>query len=96
MRNSSLYLTLYQVLLKALKLHFNQFATYSIECIKYSHKFIDKCHFSKSELWKDGIHLLKSGKSITGNNFINSVNSFLGYMNSPIRNLKKKKWRSRS
>ena len=41
-----------------------------------------KC--SKCDLWKDGIHLLETGKVIIANNFISSINYFLENMIPPI------------
>ena len=54
-------------------------------CVKNSFKFVDNGAVSKSDLWKDAIHLLESGKVIIAINFINSINYFLGNKNPPLR-----------
>ena len=40
----------------------------------------------EGDLWKDGEHMVESGKCLLGNNFICHVNNFLGLGNDPIRN----------
>ena len=45
-------------------------------CTKYGFHFVDNGAVSKCHLWKDGIHLLKTGKVIVANNFMSSINYF--------------------
>ena len=45
-------------------------------CTKYGFHFVDNGAVSKCDLWKDGIHLLETGKIIIANNFISSINYF--------------------
>ena len=56
-------------------------------CIKYSFKFVDNSVVFKYDIWKDGIHLLESGKAIIANNSISSINYFLGNTHPPIKEL---------
>ena len=51
---------------------------------KYGFYFVDNGDVSRCDLWKDGIHLLETGKTIIANNFISSINYFLGNMIPPI------------
>ena len=44
---------------------------------KYGFHFVDNGAVSKCDLWKDGIHLLETGKVIIANNCISSINYFL-------------------
>ena len=53
-------------------------------CTRYGFHFVDNGAVSKCELWKDGIHLLETGKLIIANNFISSINYFLENMIPPI------------
>ena len=53
-------------------------------CTKYGFHFVNNGAFSRCGLWKDGIHLLEIGEAIIGNNFISSINYFLGNMIPPI------------
>ena len=53
-------------------------------CTKYGFHFVDNGAVSKCDLWKDGIHLLETGKVIIANNFISSINYFLENMIPPI------------
>ena len=53
-------------------------------CTKYGFHFVDNGAVSKCDLWKDGIHLLETGKAIIANNFISSINYFLENMIPPI------------
>ena len=53
-------------------------------CMKCGFHFVDNGAVSKCDLWKDGIHLLETGKVIIANNFINSINYFLENMIPPI------------
>ena len=46
--------------------------------MKYGFKLVYNRAVSKSNLWEDGIHLLKHGKAIIENKFINNINCFLG------------------
>ena len=48
--------------------------------------FIDNSAVREGDLWKDGEHMVESGKCLLGNNFICHVNNFLGLGNDPIRN----------
>ena len=54
------------------------------ECIKYRSFFINNGAGSDTDLWKDGMHLIESGKLIVANNFINYFNNILQPMNHPI------------
>ena len=45
-------------------------------CTKYVFHFVDNNAVSKCDPWKDGIHLLETGKVIIANNFISSINYF--------------------
>ena len=45
-------------------------------CMKYNFEFIDRQQITTKFLWNDGIHLLDTGKSILGQNFVNSVSNF--------------------
>ena len=45
-------------------------------CTKYGFHLVDNGAVSKCDLWKDGIHLLETGKVIIANNFISSINFF--------------------
>ena len=54
------------------------------ECMKYGFCFIDNGVVSERDLWKDGIHLIESGRVIVANNLINYLNNFLRPMNHPI------------
>ena len=49
-------------------------------CTKYGFHFVDNGTVSRCDLWKDGSNLLETGKAIIANNFINSINYFLGNM----------------
>ena len=53
-------------------------------CTKYGFHFVDNGAVSKCDLWKDGIHLLETGKVIIANKFISSINYFLENMIPPI------------
>ena len=39
-------------------------------CLKYGFEFVDNIAVSKSDIWKDGIHLLESDKSTIANNLL--------------------------
>ena len=54
------------------------------ECRKYGFCFIDNGAVSEKDLWKDGIHLIESGRVIVANNLINYLNNFLRPVNHPI------------
>ena len=43
--------------------------------------FVDKGAVSEIDLSADGIHMIESGKHITANNLINTLNHFLEFMN---------------
>ena len=45
-------------------------------CRKHNFEFIDHEQKSSKFLWNDGIHLLDTGKSILGENFVNRVSNF--------------------
>ena len=45
-------------------------------CMKHKFEFIDHEQITSKFLWNDGIHLLDSGKSILGQNFLNRVSNF--------------------
>ena len=45
-------------------------------CMKHKFEFIDHEQITSKFLWNDGIHLLDSGKSILGQNFVNRVSNF--------------------
>ena len=53
-------------------------------CTKYGFHFVDNGTVSKCDVWKDGIHLLETGKVIIANNFISSINYFLENVIPPI------------
>ena len=55
------------------------------ECTKYDFHLVDNGAFSKENLWKDGFHLVESGKVIIANNLLNCINNFLGVANSVLR-----------
>ena len=38
----------------------------------------------EKDLWKDGIHIIESGRVIVANNSINYLNNFLRLVNHPI------------
>ena len=56
------------------------------ECLKHSFYFIDNSAVTEKDLWKDGVHLVESGKCIVANNFINHLNCFFGLRNHPLWN----------
>ena len=43
-------------------------------CTKYGFYYVNNGGVSRCGLWKDGIHLLETGKAIIANNFISSIN----------------------
>ena len=43
-------------------------------CEEYNFKYVDNSNIFKSDLWKDGLHLLDDGLTKLGNNFINAIN----------------------
>ena len=47
------------------------------KCVNYGFIFIDNCDIKREHLWRDGTHLVESGKVKLANNFINSINNFL-------------------
>ena len=42
-----------------------------------SFHFIDNSNIEKEHLWKDGLHLNRSGRDLLMNNFLRSLNNFL-------------------
>ena len=54
------------------------------ECMKYGFCFIDNGAVWEKDLWKDGIHLIESGRIIAANNLINYLSNFLRPVNHPI------------
>ena len=56
------------------------------ECVKNGFIYIDNKEVTRYDLWKDGVHMIESGKNIVANNIIDSIKNFLGYRNHPIRN----------
>ena len=44
--------------------------------MKYNFEFINHQQITTKFLWNDGIHLLDTGKSILGQNFVNRVSNF--------------------
>ena len=55
-----------------------------LRCTTYGFHFVDNGAVSKCDFWKDGVHLLETGKVIIANNFISSINYFLENMIPPI------------
>ena len=51
------------------------------ECRRNGFKFVDNRTVSEIDLCTDDIHMIESGKCIISNNFINSLNYFLEFMN---------------
>ena len=56
------------------------------ECVKKGFYFIDNSAVTERDLWKDGVHMVKSAKCLVANNFICHFNNFLGLRNHPIWN----------
>lgn len=56
------------------------------ECVKNGFHFIDNADVDSRDLWKDGVHMVESGKAIVANNIIDNLKYFLGFRNHPIRN----------
>ena len=54
------------------------------ECTKYDFHLVDNRAVSSENLWKDGVHLVESGKVIIANNLLNCINNFLGVANSVL------------
>ena len=44
--------------------------------MKYNFEFINHKQITTKFLWNDGIHLLDTGKSVLGQNFVNKVSNF--------------------
>ena len=44
-------------------------------CMKHNFEFIDHEQITPKFVWNDGIHLLDTGKSILGQNFVNSLSN---------------------
>ena len=55
------------------------------EFTKYGFHLADNGAVSEENLWKDGIHLVESGKVIIANNLLNCINNLLGIANSVLR-----------
>ena len=55
------------------------------ECVKNGFYFIDNSAVTERDLWKDGVHMVKSGKCVVAN-FVCHLNNFLGLRNHPIWN----------
>ena len=45
-------------------------------CSKLGICYVDNRNIRREHLWKDGLHLVQSGKVILANNFLSSVNVF--------------------
>ena len=56
------------------------------ECVKNGFYFIDNSAMTERDPWKDGVHMVESGKCLVANNFICHLNNFLGLRNHPIWN----------
>ena len=54
------------------------------ECMKYGFCVIDNRAVLEKDLWKDGIHLIESGRVIAASDLINYLNNFLRPVNHPI------------
>ena len=48
------------------------------ECVKNGFYFIDNSGVTERDIWKDGVHMVESGKCLVANNFICHLNNFLG------------------
>ena len=48
--------------------------------MEYNFEFIDHQQITTQFLWKDGIHLLDTGKSILGQNFVNRASNFFFFL----------------
>ena len=46
------------------------------KCATHQFHFIDNSNIKKEHLWKDGLHLNRSGKDLLMNNFLRSLNKF--------------------
>ena len=46
------------------------------KCATHQFHFIDNSNIKKEHLWKDGLHLNRSGKDLLMNNFLRSLNNF--------------------
>ena len=46
------------------------------KCATHQFRFIDNSNIKKEHLWKDGLHLNRSGKDLLMNNFLRSLNNF--------------------
>ena len=46
------------------------------KCATHQFHFIDNSNIKKEHLWKDGLHLNRSGKDLSMNNFLRSLNNF--------------------
>ena len=48
------------------------------ECVKNAFYFIDDSVVTERDIWKDRVHMVKSGKCLVANYFICHLNNFLG------------------
>ena len=55
------------------------------ECVKNGY-FIDNAAVTERDLWKNGVHMVESGKCLVANDFICHLNNFLRLRNHPIWN----------
>ena len=53
-------------------------------CREVNVYYIDNTNIKGVSLFKDGLHLLDSGKKMLAQNFVNSINNFLSMMHNPI------------
>ena len=53
-------------------------------CREMNVNYIDNANIKGVSLFKDGLHLLDSGKKNLPKNFVNSINNFLSVMHKPI------------
>ena len=56
------------------------------ECVKNGFYFIDNAAVTERDIWKDGVHMVESGKCLVANNLICHLNNFLGLRNNTIWN----------
>ena len=55
--------------------------------MKYNFEFINHKQITTKFLWNDGIHLLDTGKSVLGQNFVNKVSNFFRKNNFHFRQI---------
>ena len=51
--------------------------TLKAKCFMHNFHFIDNSNIKKEHLWKDGLHLNRSGKDLLTNNFLRDINNVL-------------------